>query len=202
MANNRSFALKTCHYLYYQCNEGTIDQLRTSINSFIISEDSTKNFNQIKGRHMIAYFDGKNIKDVDVRGNGESIYFVANEENTATLMGMNQIICSNMKIIFKENQVNDIRFYTNPDGTFVPPHELEDSDKQLEGFAWRISERPSRREIMVPPSEAERMRKKVESMIEDEEREKSNLQKTVEENVDIDKIKEKLKAQPKEIQHQ
>ena len=189
----------TADTIHLLINKGMIDQLKTALNSFIISEDSTKNFNQIKGRHMVAYFEGKNIKDVDVRGNGESIYFVADEENTETLMGMNQIICSNMKIIFKENQVNDIRFYTNPDGNFVPPHELKDSDKQLEGFAWRIDERPSRRQILVAPSKAEEMRKRVDSMIEDEEREKSNLQKTVEENVDIDKIKEKLKAPIKEI---
>jgi lipopolysaccharide export system protein LptA len=192
----------TADTIHLLINKGTIDQLRTSVNSFIISEDSTKNYNQIKGRQMIAYFEGKNIKNVDVRGNGESIYFVAEEENTKTLMGMNQIICSNMKIIFKENQVNDIRFYSNPDGNFVPPHELKDDDKHLEGFAWRIDERPSRREILVPPSEAERMRKKVESMIADEEKEKSNMQKTVEENVDIDKIKEKLKSPSKQIQHQ
>lgn len=193
----------TADTIHLLINNGTIDQLRTSVNSFIISEDSTKNFNQIKGRQMIAYFNGKNIKDVDVRGNGESIYFVANEENPETLMGMNQIICSNMKIIFKENQVNDIRFYTNPDGNFVPPHELKDSDKQLEGFAWRITERPSRRQILVAPSEAEQIRQKVESMIEEEEeREKSTLQKTVEENVDIDKIKDKLKRPKEQIQQE
>ena len=87
--------------------KGTIDQLRTSVNSFIISEDSTKNYNQIKGRHMIAHFNGKSIKDVDVNGNGESIYFVAEEENTEALMGMNQIIRSNMKIIFTGAKTNN-----------------------------------------------------------------------------------------------
>lgn len=138
----------TADTINIKMQNGTIDQLQTSVNSFIISEDSTANFNQIKGRKMIAYFEGQHIKNVNVRGNGESIYFVPQEEDPAILIGMNKIICSNMKIMFQENQVNDIRFYTKPDGSFIPPHELKDDLKQLEGFAWRIEERPSRAEIL------------------------------------------------------
>lgn len=192
----------TADTIHVLVKKGTIDQLRTSVNSFIISEDSTKNYNQIKGRQMIAHFNGKSIKDVDVNGNGESIYFVAEEENTDVLMGMNQIICSNMKIIFKENQVNDIRFYTNPDGSFVPPHELKDDDKKLEGFAWRIEERPSRNEILIAPSEILRRQKEVEEMINEEKEENTKLEKLMEEKIDLGKIKEQLKKPAKELQQQ
>ena len=166
----------TADTIHIVVKDGTIDKLETAINSFIISEDSTKNYNQIKGRHMTAYFHGRSINNVDVSGNGESIYFVADEENTDILIGMNKIICSNMNIIFKENQVHDIRFYTNPDGSIVPPHELKEKDKKLEGFAWRIDERPSRREIMTAPSEILRRQKEVEQMIADELRDKERLE--------------------------
>lgn len=139
-------------------NEGTIDRLNAKVNSFIISEDSTTNYNQIKGRMMTAFFAGKTIKNVDVAGNGETIYFVADEANMTKFIGMNKIICTNMKINFAENQVNDIRFYTKPDGKFIPPHELKDDEKKLEGFAWRIEERPTQKGIMIGPLEAERKR--------------------------------------------
>lgn len=182
--------------------DGTIDRLKTSGNSFIISEDSTKNFNQIKGRQMTAFFNGKSIKNVDVIGNGESIYFVSDKENTKTMIGMNKIICSNMEIIFKGNQVNDIRFYTNPDGSFVPPHELKENDKILEGFAWRIDERPSLGEILMDPAEAERIRKEAESIVKEEAEEKTNLEKLMDKNIDIEKIKDKLKKPAKNLQQQ
>lgn len=172
---------------------GTIDQMKTSTNSFIISEDSTENYNQIKGRQMTAFFNGKSIQNVDVTGNGESIYFVSDEENTNATIGMNQIICSNMQIIFLENQVNDIRFYSNPDGKFTPPHELKDDDKKLEGFAWRVDERPSKTEILKDPSEVARMHEEVDEMIKEEEEEKTKLEKLMEERIDIDKIKDQLK---------
>jgi lipopolysaccharide export system protein LptA len=139
-------------------NEGTIDRLNAKVNSFIISEDSTANYNQIKGRMMTAFFAGKSIKNVDVTGNGETIYFIADEESTTEFIGMNKIICTNMKINFAENQVSDIRFYTDPDGKFIPPHELKDDEKKLTGFAWRIEEKPTQQDIMIGPLEAERKR--------------------------------------------
>ncbi len=134
---------------------GTIDQLITSNNSFIISQDSTSNFNQIKGRSMKAYFINKNIDNVDVLGNGESIYFIADEENTKTIIGMNSIVCSNMNILFAENQVDDIRFFGNPVGKIIPPHELKEEDKTLEGFDWRIDERPTKNQLLLRPNDQE-----------------------------------------------
>lgn len=172
---------------------GTIDQLRTSVNSFIISEDSTKNFNQIKGRQLIAHFEGKSIKKVDVNGNGESIYFVAEEENTAATMGVNKIICSNMKITFKENQVNDIWFYVNPDGRFVPPHELKDEDEKLEGFAWRIEERPTKKEILINPLEYERIAEEEGFISPPDPENKTKIEELVEKNLENnEKIKKQL----------
>ena len=181
---------------------GTIDQLQTSVDSFIISEDSTQNYNQIKGRNMVALFKGKSIDNVNVTGNGESIYFVADEENTKTMMGMNRIICSNMKIIFLDNQVHDIRFYTNPDGKIIPPHELKDEDKKLEGFAWRIKERPTKRKILINPVEAQRIYEEERVIIKEKEENKTKLEELIELNIDIDKIKEKLKKPVQDLQQQ
>jgi lipopolysaccharide export system protein LptA len=178
---------------------GTIDRLKTSANSFIISKDSTMNFNQIKGRQMTATFNGKNLKNVDVTGNGESIYFVGNENDLSTVMGMNKIVCSNMKIAFVENQVNDIRFYSKPEGNFVPPHELKENAKQLDGFAWRIDERPSRKEILKDPSEVERMRQLTDEMVQEEEEEKTKLEQMMKEKIDIEGIRDQLKKPIKNL---
>ena len=132
---------------------------------------------------MTAFFNGKNIKNVIVSGNGESIYFISDEENKNILIGMNRIISSNMNIMFKENQVHDIRFYTNPDGKIVPPHELKEPEKKLEGFAWRIKERPSHPEIIIAPSEIERKRKEIEEIIAEEQKEKEIQEAAMEESI-------------------
>jgi lipopolysaccharide export system protein LptA len=129
-------------------SKGTIERMNTSVNSFIISLDSVDNFNQIKGRKMTAWFKGSNIETVDVNGNGESIYFALDEENNNQLVGMNYILCSDMKIRFKDNQLNSIKFYPNSDASFSPPHEIKESERTLKDFDWRIDERPLKEDVI------------------------------------------------------
>jgi hypothetical protein len=107
---------------------------------------------------MVAFFEGKTINHVDVEGNGESLYFALQEPKaekdsvgvavSPTLMGMNKIICSNMKINFKEGKVNNISFYIRPDASFIPPIELEEGDKKLRGFIWREKEKPEKKDVV------------------------------------------------------
>jgi lipopolysaccharide export system protein LptA len=138
----------------------SIDKIYLVANSFVISEDTLKNYNQIKGRKMVANFDGQAITHVTVQGNGESLYYAlqepekeAKKDSTKApvptfTMGMNKIICSNMKINFKEGKVNNISFYIKPDASFIPPHELKDGDKRLKGFKWRTEERPEKEDVV------------------------------------------------------
>ncbi len=160
-------------------------------NSFVASQDTLKNFNQIKGRKMTAYFQGKDIHHVFVEGNGESLYYALQEkdkepgkssrlrndsiqadsvriqvmdsvrvhgsgstkvekkkkEKINVISGVNRIVCSNMKINFKEGKVHNISFYIKPDATFTPPHELKKDDTVLKGFLWRGSDRPTRKQV-------------------------------------------------------
>jgi lipopolysaccharide export system protein LptA len=127
-------------------------------NSFVISQDSMRNFNQIKGRLMTSYFEGKSIHHVVVKGNGESLYYALEEKDvlkTDSLlvkllitMGMNKMICSNMRINFKQGKVNNVSFYVKPDAKLIPVHELKPDDETLKGFVWRIKDRPRRNEVV------------------------------------------------------
>ena len=126
----------------------TIDRLNMYVKSFVISQDTVLNFNQIKGRNMTAYFKDEQINKILVNGNGESIYFALDDEDNA-LIGMNKIYCSDMSIKFQYNKVKDILFYKKPDGKLIPPHELEGPDKRLQGFSWREDIRPVRSEMLL-----------------------------------------------------
>ncbi len=125
----------------------TIDKLNMNINSFVISQDSIKNFNQIKGRKMVAHFNKGELKNVDVNGNGESIFFALDEGDTY-VVGMNKILCSNMVINFKKNTADNASFYVNPDAAFIPPHELSEPQKTLQGFVWRSEEQPVKKKML------------------------------------------------------
>jgi lipopolysaccharide export system protein LptA len=125
----------------------TISKIFLDINSFVISQDTSKNFNQIKGRKMVADFRSGKLNKVFVNGNGESIYF-ALDEKTGILTGMNNVLCSNIIIRFKEGKVSNISFIKQPDGNFIPPHELEEENTRLTDFKWRIDERPEKKDVV------------------------------------------------------
>ncbi len=126
-------------------------------NSFVVSIDSLKDYNQIKGRKMTTYFENKKIHHVVVMGNGETIYHVLEEKDIkkdsllikiTILAGMNKTICSNMRIDFKAGKVNSINFYVKPDASFFPPKEIKEKDRKLKGFTWRGTERPKKKDVV------------------------------------------------------
>lgn len=128
-------------------SDNTIDRMLANVNAFIISRDSIANFNQVKGRAMTAWFMNDRIRSVDVVGNGESIYFALDEDDYH-LIGMNRILCSNIRIVFEESQLDNITFLNQPEAVFIPPHELLESDRVLDGFVWRDDERPHLDELL------------------------------------------------------
>jgi len=131
-----------------QLTSGGIDKMNMTGKAFIIFQDSLKNFNQIKGREMVAQFESNKFDKLEVMGNGESIYFALNEEET-DVVGMNKILCSEMLINFENNQVNDISFYTSPEAKFIPPHELDEPESRLKDFHWRIVEKPEKHNVIT-----------------------------------------------------
>lgn len=134
-----------------------IDKIYLLSNSFVISQDTLQNFNQIKGRKMMAQFKGSDVQYVNVEGNGESLYYVLQEEEQdldsvilkiTFMAGMNKMVCSNMRINFVDGQVNNVSAYVQPDASFIPPHELKREDTRLKGFVWRSKERPLREDVV------------------------------------------------------
>ncbi|AKD02162.1 OstA-like protein [Pontibacter korlensis] len=132
--------------IHIQLRNQTIDRMYMYSNAFIVSEDSLKNYNQVKGRDMTAFFHDGDIRRVNVNGNGESLYFAL--EGDTVLTGMNKAICSDMILKFAENKLKTISFLMQPDASFVPPHELNEESKQLEGFAWLSQLRPTKQQVL------------------------------------------------------
>jgi lipopolysaccharide export system protein LptA len=133
----------TADSINIQLEKNEIKRLNLTLNSFLISQDTLYNFNQIKGRNMTAHFRNGNIYRVDVNGNGETVYFALEDDKKLT--GLNKVACSNMIIRLDSNKVKSISFLKKPDGKFFPPHEIAEPEKRLKGFAWRSREKPDLR---------------------------------------------------------
>jgi lipopolysaccharide export system protein LptA len=126
---------------------GKISRMFFTSNSFVVSVDTLKNYNQMKGRKMTAYFRNQQLDRVVVDGNGESLFF-ALDQKTNAFIGMNKIICSNITIRFKNGVADNATFYVRPEAEFIPPHELVQEKTRLKGFVWLADKRPMREEVV------------------------------------------------------
>lgn len=121
-------------------SSGKIHKLEMETNCFIISEEDTSRYNQIKGKHMTGYFINNQLRKIYVEGNGQTLYYARSEQ---TLIGVNRADCSKLMIWIEENEVQSISFYSQPDAQLYPTNELSPSEALLKDFEWRGKERPA-----------------------------------------------------------
>jgi lipopolysaccharide export system protein LptA len=116
-----------------------LDKMLLYKSSFIISQEDTAYFNQIKGKDMFCYFINNDISKIDVSGNGQTVYYA---KDGPDIVGVNKIECSNMTLHFVDNDVKKINFYINPVGTLYPLDQAPENELRLKGFRWLNTDRP------------------------------------------------------------
>ncbi len=124
--------------IMYTKNE-VLDRVYLDNRAFIISEQDTGMYNQIKGKNMTGFIKDNRIYKVHVDGNAQSIYFP--EDDTGTL-GVNKAECSSMVIFLKDNAVNKIKMLNTPTGTMTPLPLITMEELKMEGFHWLDMFRP------------------------------------------------------------
>lgn len=112
-------------------------------NSFIISEEDSTKYNQIKGKHMHGKFKDNELYRVNVLNNGQTIYYAKND---SSFIGVNKTICTNMIIYIDSNEVSKITFLAKPEATMYPLKDVKKEDLILTGFKWKANLRPKRKE--------------------------------------------------------
>lgn len=121
-----------------------VDEIDMIDNAFIISQSDSVRFNQIFGDKMYAYIDDRKVSEVEVSGNGKSVYFI--RDDNEKLVGVNFINCKRMNIYLKDNKLDRIWFYEKPTGKIHPPLSLSIQETLLPGFKWEEANRPKKKE--------------------------------------------------------
>ncbi len=143
-ANNSQM---TADSIYIKLKDNQIDKMNMEVKAFIISQDTIKNFNQVKGRKILANFKNNNLNKIDVNGNAESIFHVL--EKDTLMMGLNFIKSSEMFLFFNDSsKLHEILFLKEPEGKFIPPHEVNTESSRLRDFNWRSAEKPEKGEVL------------------------------------------------------
>ena len=138
----------TADHVRIQMGNDAIDKIYMEGNAFIVNTPDEIFFNQIKGRNSIAYFDSSELRNVMVTGNAESVYYAL--DDSRAYVGVNKTLCSEMKIIFGNNEVEGIVFYTQPTATIFPMKEADHrGELTMPGFSWQTEKRPSGEEDVL-----------------------------------------------------
>jgi lipopolysaccharide export system protein LptA len=132
----------TADSIYMLMSDGELHSVYMNNNAFIISKADSllENFNQIKGKNMIAYFKDKEIKKIDVKKNAETIYYARDDDGK--YIGVNKAHGENMLVFFEEKSLKSLTFINDPEGVLYPLNEPSPKDLMLKGFDWKIVERP------------------------------------------------------------
>jgi len=122
---------------------GQLERANLFANAFAIQEDTVLDYNQVKGRNMVAYFRRSQMARIDVLGNAESLYFTL--DGDTAMSGLNKSVSATMQARFADNKIKQLSWLTNPEASYTPVHEIKSENKELKGFKWRAAERPTRR---------------------------------------------------------
>lgn len=120
--------------------EKAIDSIYLWRRALIINAPDEPYYNQIKGRTILASFVEGELSRMDVNGNAESVYYARDEQDE--YLGVNTSVCSEMVLFFEDNQVQDIFYLREPESTMYPMDQVDHSTLKLDGFKWRVQEKP------------------------------------------------------------
>ena len=129
-----------------------LDSLKVINNAFMIKQDSA-GYSQTKGKNILGKFIKNDLKNVLVNGNGEVINYMRNDKNE--LVGILKMRCSNILLELNDKKIESIQFKTKPEGKTYPLSQLDESERLLEGFIWRVNERPNNKNDIFKQDEGD-----------------------------------------------
>jgi lipopolysaccharide export system protein LptA len=121
--------------------DGRAHRLFVDHDAFLASQADSLHFDQVTGTSMTGSFTGGELRELIAEGNCRTVYFPLDEADS-TIIGMNRVDCSRIRVAVTEGEANEIAFLAKPDGTMYPLEQAPPEEMRLRGFIWRGAERP------------------------------------------------------------
>ena len=136
--------------VYLVVRDGAIDKASLMSNAFIIIEEDSTHYDQIKGTEMLAYFneDGE-LSRFDVLGGASALFYVEENEVFATV---NKPESKMLSAILKNGEVQRIYYYDEAKNDGYPIVQLPKEERVLKGYNWQPEKRPPDRNAVTPLS--------------------------------------------------
>ena len=121
-------------------NDSTIDWAHIQNQALSVEQVDSLNYNQVSGKDMKAYFEGGEMKQVDVDGSVRLIYYPM--EKDSTLLGMNCSETSKLSMFLENRKLKKLAMSPKSNGTLYPMTQIPPAKMKLDNFAWFDYARP------------------------------------------------------------
>ncbi len=142
-AGNRQY---TADSVYVLIHNGKLEKANLLSEAFIITQEDTLLFNQIKGAEVMAYFDTTAaLRRFDALGGAVALFYLEENGQIATA---NKVQSKMLSATLKDGDVDRVYYFETPKNDAFPLAQMPSEDKRMKGFNWEPERRPKgRRDI-------------------------------------------------------
>jgi lipopolysaccharide export system protein LptA len=121
--------------------DSTIDYVHVPSSALSVQLADSGCFNQLGGKDLKAYFNGKKLEHIDVDGNAETIYYPLENDGSIEMLIYTQT--SYFSIWMGEDgKMEKLKWWPKTAGKVIPLPDLTEEQKTLRKFAWYEDLRP------------------------------------------------------------
>ncbi len=126
----------------------SIERASLMSNAFIIVQEDSTSFDQIRGAEMMAYFDSTGtLKRFDSMGGASGVFFI---EEGGTLATVNKFEAKMLSATLKGGNIQDLNYFETVKSDAYPVVQMKRDEKILKGFDWQPGRRPKGPEDITP----------------------------------------------------
>ena len=122
-------------------NDSAIDWAYIPAAAFATQHKDSVFFDQVSGKTLKAWFDQGQLRQVDVSGNAQTIFYP--QERDSTLTGLNKAESGFLTMYLKDQKMEKIIIWPQPQGSLTPMEQVKPDQLYLPAYKWYSELRPT-----------------------------------------------------------
>lgn len=137
---NEIYHQYTADSLHISFNDGGLDKAYLMSNAFVIIQEDTLAFDQVRSAEMLAYFDEEgSLSRFDALGDADLIFYLQEDSTFATV---NRSSAKMLMAGFKKGAIDKVYYFDQVKNNASPLAQMKTEERSLKGFNWQPELRP------------------------------------------------------------
>ena len=134
--------------IYVVVRNQALEKASLMSSAFIIVQEDSLCFDQIRGAEMLAFFDSTGgLQRFDALGGASGLFYIEENDAFATV---NKFESKMFTAAFRNGEIVDINYFDEVKSNVYPVVQLKEDEKTLKGFRWQPERRPADPTAVTP----------------------------------------------------